>query len=161
MSGSGTIDTQPVDSYAPWWCTSIRTRIDVALVTTEISAIILYRDYLAQRGMEPLFFTDTEVAALGFDLHHRVYGYPMEYLIESLAPTSELDFVMLLKRNKRCMRPFRKHTFTAHRWPLVLHYRTRCRQRTPPLDWNHDYQHVATSSVRISARRSRHCILCQ
>ena len=42
-----------------------------------------------------LFFTDTEVAALGFDLHSRVYGYPMEYVIESLAPTGELDFVML------------------------------------------------------------------
>jgi glutamate synthase domain-containing protein 3 len=45
--------------------------------------------------MEPLFFTDTEVAALGFDLHSRVYGYPMEYVIESLAPTGELDFIML------------------------------------------------------------------
>jgi hypothetical protein len=32
---------------------------------------------------------------LAFDFHHRVYGYPIEYLIESLAPTSELDFVML------------------------------------------------------------------
>lgn len=70
--------------------------IDVALVHNgDFSNYVSVTDYLAQRGMEPLFFTDTEVAALAFDLHHRVYGYPMEYLIESLAPTSELDFVML------------------------------------------------------------------
>ena len=70
--------------------------IDVALVHNgDFSNYVSVKDYLAQRGMEPLFFTDTEVAALAFDLHHRVYGYPMEYLIESLAPTSELDFVML------------------------------------------------------------------
>ncbi len=70
--------------------------IDIALVHNgDFSNYVSVTDYLAQRGMEPLFFTDTEVAALAFDLHHRVYGYPMEYLIESLAPTSELDFVML------------------------------------------------------------------
>jgi len=70
--------------------------IDVALVHNgDFSNYTSVKDYLAQRGMEPLFFTDTEVAALGFDLHQRVYGYPLEYLIESLAPTSELDFVML------------------------------------------------------------------
>ncbi len=75
--------------------------IDVALVHNgDFSNYVSVKDYLAQRGMEPLFFTDTEVAALGFDLHHRVYGYPMEYLIESLAPTSELDFIMLPDEKK-------------------------------------------------------------
>jgi len=75
--------------------------IDVALVHNgDFSNYVSVTDYLAQRGMEPLFFTDTEVAALAFDLHHRVYGYPMEYLIESLAPTSELDFVMLPKEKQ-------------------------------------------------------------
>jgi glutamate synthase domain-containing protein 1/glutamate synthase domain-containing protein 3 len=70
--------------------------IDVALVHNgDFSNYVSVTDYLAQRGMEPLFFTDTEVAALAFDLHHRVYDYPLEYLIESLAPTSELDFIML------------------------------------------------------------------
>ncbi len=70
--------------------------IDVALVHNgDFSNYVSVKDYLAQRGMEPLFFTDTEVAALAFDLHHRVYNYPMEYLIESLAPTAELDYVML------------------------------------------------------------------
>ncbi|GAH71048.1 unnamed protein product, partial [marine sediment metagenome] len=40
----------------------------------------------------PLFLTDTEVSVLVFDLLHRIYGYPLEYVIESLAPTeSEFD----------------------------------------------------------------------
>ena len=70
--------------------------IDVALVHNgDFSNYVSVKDYLGQRGMEPLFFTDTEVAALGFDLHSRVYGYPIEYVIESLAPTGELDFIML------------------------------------------------------------------
>ncbi len=51
--------------------------------------------YLAQQGIHPLFQTDTEVAALVYDLHQRVYGYPIEYLIESLAPTTERDFALL------------------------------------------------------------------
>ncbi|RTZ95270.1 MAG: glutamate synthase [Candidatus Poseidoniales archaeon] len=70
--------------------------IDSALVHNgDFSNYVSVTDYLAQRGMEPLFFTDTEVGALAFDLHRRVYGYKMEYVIESLAPTSELDYVML------------------------------------------------------------------
>ncbi|HVT16712.1 MAG TPA: glutamate synthase [Thermoanaerobaculia bacterium] len=52
-------------------------------------------DYLAQRQIRPLFMTDTEVAALVFDLHRRTYGYPLEYVIESLAPTTERDFAVL------------------------------------------------------------------
>ena len=70
--------------------------IDCALVHNgDFSNYVSVKDYLAQRGMEPLFFTDTEVAALAFDLHRRVYRYSLEHVIESLAPTSELDFVML------------------------------------------------------------------
>jgi len=70
--------------------------IDCALVHNgDFSNYVSVTDYLAQRGMEPLFFTDTEVAALAFDLHRRVYGYSLEHVIESLAPTSELDFLML------------------------------------------------------------------
>ncbi len=52
-------------------------------------------DYLKQRGMEPLFMTDTEVSVMLFDLWNRVYGYPLEVIIEALAPTSELDFDLL------------------------------------------------------------------
>jgi glutamate synthase domain-containing protein 1/glutamate synthase domain-containing protein 3 len=52
-------------------------------------------EYLAQRKIYPLFLTDTEVAVYLFDLWRRVYGYPMEVLIEAMAPTTERDFHML------------------------------------------------------------------
>ncbi len=51
--------------------------------------------HLAQRNRFPHFLTDTEVAALLFDLLHRTYGYPLEYVIEALAPTTERDFALL------------------------------------------------------------------
>ncbi|MBN1287096.1 MAG: glutamate synthase [Anaerolineae bacterium] len=52
-------------------------------------------EYLAQRDIYPLFLTDTEVSVLVFDLLHRTYGYPLEYVIEALAPTTERDFTLL------------------------------------------------------------------
>jgi glutamate synthase domain-containing protein 1/glutamate synthase domain-containing protein 3 len=52
-------------------------------------------EYLAQRNIFPLFLTDTEVSALVFDLYHRIYEYPLEYVIEALAPTTERDFALL------------------------------------------------------------------
>ncbi len=51
--------------------------------------------YLAQSNIHPLFLTDTEVSVLVFDLLHRTYGYPLEYVIEALAPTTERDFTQL------------------------------------------------------------------
>jgi glutamate synthase domain-containing protein 1/glutamate synthase domain-containing protein 3 len=52
-------------------------------------------EYLKQRNYYPLFLTDTEEAALLIDLWGRVYKYPLEYLIEAMAPTTEIDFDML------------------------------------------------------------------
>lgn len=52
-------------------------------------------EYLAQRNIVPLFLTDTEVSILVFDLWNRTYKYPLEYIIEGLAPTGERDFDML------------------------------------------------------------------
>lgn len=52
-------------------------------------------EYLAQRNIYPLFLTDTEVAVYLFDLWSRVYKYPLEYVIEAMAPTTERDFLML------------------------------------------------------------------
>jgi glutamate synthase domain-containing protein 1/glutamate synthase domain-containing protein 3 len=49
-------------------------------------------EYLKQRNIYPQFITDTEVSALMFDLLSRNYKYPIEYIIEALAPTTELDF---------------------------------------------------------------------
>src|SRR2546425_365403 len=61
-------------------------------------------EYLAQRNIHPLFLTDTEVSVLLFDLLSRVYKYPLEYLIEALAPTTERDFEMLPAEKKKIYR---------------------------------------------------------
>jgi len=58
-------------------------------------------EYLAQRNIYPLFLTDTEVSVQVFDLLHRTYGYPLEYVIESLAPTTERDYTQLPEDKKR------------------------------------------------------------
>ncbi|MDO8588528.1 MAG: glutamate synthase [Armatimonadota bacterium] len=61
-------------------------------------------EYLAQRNIKPLFLTDTEVSILVFDLWNRVYRYPLEYIIEGLAPTTERDFDMLPKEKQEIYR---------------------------------------------------------
>lgn len=57
-------------------------------------------EYLAQKNVVPLFLTDTEVSVLLFDLLNRTYGYPLEYIIEALAPTTERDFHHLPEEKK-------------------------------------------------------------
>jgi glutamate synthase domain-containing protein 1/glutamate synthase domain-containing protein 3 len=52
-------------------------------------------EYLRQRNIRQQFLTDTEVSVQLFDLWDRVYKYPLEYSIEALAPTTELDFDQL------------------------------------------------------------------
>ncbi|MCW5887435.1 MAG: hypothetical protein KIT07_04855 [Anaerolineales bacterium] len=52
-------------------------------------------EYLAQRNIYPLYLTDTEVAVQVFDLLYRTYNYPLEYVIEALAPTTERDYTLL------------------------------------------------------------------
>ena len=61
-------------------------------------------EYLYQRNVVPLFLTDTEVSVQVFDLLNRVYGYPLEYIIESLAPTTELDFDQLSAEKQKVYR---------------------------------------------------------
>ncbi len=61
-------------------------------------------EYLAQRKIYPLFLTDTEVAVYLFDLWRRVYGYPIEVLIEAMAPTTERDFHMLPEEKRALYR---------------------------------------------------------
>ncbi len=58
-------------------------------------------EYLAQRNIYPLFLTDTEVSVQVFDLLYRIYGYPLEYVIEALAPTTERDFTLLPEERRR------------------------------------------------------------
>jgi glutamate synthase domain-containing protein 1/glutamate synthase domain-containing protein 3 len=57
-------------------------------------------EYLAGRNIFPQFLTDTEVSVLLFDLWNRVYKYPVEYIIEALAPTTELDFDRLSEQKR-------------------------------------------------------------
>jgi glutamate synthase domain-containing protein 1/glutamate synthase domain-containing protein 3 len=61
-------------------------------------------EYLAGRNIFPQFLTDTEVSVLLFDLWNRVYKYPVEYIIEALAPTTELDFDRLPAEKQRIYR---------------------------------------------------------
>ncbi len=61
-------------------------------------------EYLKQRNIYPQFITDTEVSALMFDLLSRIYKYPVEYIIEALAPTTELDFDRLPKEKQEIYR---------------------------------------------------------
>ena len=61
-------------------------------------------EYLAQRNIFPQFLTDTEVAVLLFDLWNRVYRYPLEYIIEALAPSTEFDFDKLTADKQRIYR---------------------------------------------------------
>jgi glutamate synthase domain-containing protein 1/glutamate synthase domain-containing protein 3 len=66
-------------------------------------------EYLKQRNYHPLFLTDTEEAALLLDLWSRVYKYPLEYLIEAMAPTSEMDFDMLPAEKQALYRAIQTH----------------------------------------------------
>jgi glutamate synthase domain-containing protein 1/glutamate synthase domain-containing protein 3 len=67
--------------------------IDMALVHNgDFANYHSVTEYLKQRHIYPQFLTDTEVSALLFDLLSRTYHYPLEHIIEALAPTTELDF---------------------------------------------------------------------
>ncbi|HEY41050.1 MAG TPA: glutamate synthase [Dehalococcoidia bacterium] len=61
-------------------------------------------EYLKQHNIFPQFLTDTEVSVLLFDLWNRTYNYPLEYLIEAMAPTSEHDFDLLPHEKQRVYR---------------------------------------------------------
>ena len=61
-------------------------------------------EFLAQRNLFCQFLTDTEVSALLFDLMDRGYKYPIEYIIEALAPTTELDFDRLPAERRKVYR---------------------------------------------------------
>jgi len=61
-------------------------------------------EYLNQYNIFPQFLTDTETSILLFDLLNRVFQYPLEYIIEALAPTSEYDFDCLPKEKQHVYR---------------------------------------------------------
>ncbi len=61
-------------------------------------------EYLKQHHIYPQFLTDTEVSILLFDLLNRTFGYPLEYIIEAMAPTTEYDFDLLPAEKQRIYR---------------------------------------------------------
>jgi glutamate synthase domain-containing protein 1/glutamate synthase domain-containing protein 3 len=61
-------------------------------------------EYLRQHNIAPQFLTDTEVSVQLFDLWSRIYGYPLEYVIEAMAPTTELDFDQLPPEKQKIYR---------------------------------------------------------
>ena len=61
-------------------------------------------EYLRQRNIRQQFLTDTEVSVQLFDLWDRVYKYPLEYIIEALAPTTDLDFDQLSQEKREIYR---------------------------------------------------------
>ncbi|MBU2549271.1 MAG: glutamate synthase [Proteobacteria bacterium] len=66
-------------------------------------------EYLRQHDIVPQFLTDTEVSVLLFDLWRRVYRYPLEYVIEALAPTTERDFDQLPASRQHIYRAIQTH----------------------------------------------------
>jgi glutamate synthase domain-containing protein 1/glutamate synthase domain-containing protein 3 len=79
--------------------------IDMALVHNgDFANYHSVTEYLKQRNIYPQFLTDTEVSALLFDLLSRTYHYPLEYIIEALAPTTELDFDRLDEQKQKIYR---------------------------------------------------------
>ena len=79
--------------------------IDMALVHNgDFANYHSVSEYLKQRQIYPQFLTDTEVSALLFDLLSRTYHYPLEYIIEALAPTTELDFDRLDAEKRKIYR---------------------------------------------------------
>jgi len=79
--------------------------IDMALVHNgDFANYHSVTEYLKQRHIYPQFLTDTEVSALLFDLLSRTYHYPLEYIIEALAPTTELDFDRLDEEKQKTYR---------------------------------------------------------
>jgi glutamate synthase domain-containing protein 1 len=80
-------------------------------------------EYLAQRHIYPQFLTDTEVSVQLFDLLDRTYHYPLEYIIESLAPTSELDFDRLPKEKQpiyRAIQATQIHSSPDGPWFFII-----------------------------------------
>jgi len=80
-------------------------------------------EYLAQRNIRPLFLTDTEVSILVFDLWSRIYKYPLEYIIEGLAPTVERDLDMLPKDKQeiyRCIQAGHIHASPDGPWFFII-----------------------------------------
>ncbi len=70
-------------------------------------------EYLNQYNIFPQFLTDTETSVLLLDLYNRVFGYPLEYIIEALAPTTEYDFDCLPEQKQQAYRYIQSQHMTG------------------------------------------------
>ncbi|MCD6271690.1 MAG: glutamate synthase [Deltaproteobacteria bacterium] len=61
-------------------------------------------EYLKQHNIYPQFLTDTEVSVLLLDLLNRTFKYPLEYIVEAMAPTTEHDFDQLPPEKQKIYR---------------------------------------------------------
>jgi len=61
-------------------------------------------EYLRQHNIHQQFLTDTEVSVQILDMLNRTFDYPLEYIIEALAPTTEHDFDLLPAEKQRIYR---------------------------------------------------------
>src|SRR3972149_6950906 len=106
-------------------------------------------EYLRQRNLVPQFPTDTEVSVLLFDLLTRVYGYPLEYVIEAMAPTTEIDFDALPEQEEDLPgHPGPAHARLARR-PVVFHHRAPRSGPVPiPASGDHRPVDAQTAGVR-------------
>ncbi|MDH5507591.1 MAG: glutamate synthase [Anaerolineae bacterium] len=91
-------------------------------------------EYLAQRNIFPQFLTDTEVSVQVFDLLYRTYNYPLEYVIETLAPTTERDFTMLPPEKQRIyamLQTTHMHASPDGPWFFLIAQADRDKQENP------------------------------
>jgi glutamate synthase domain-containing protein 1/glutamate synthase domain-containing protein 3 len=99
--------------------------------------------YLQQRNIVPLFLTDTEVSALLFDLWDRVYQYPLEVIIEALAPTTDRDFIQLPSEKQELYRAIQQthiHASPDGPWFFII-------ARSQPDDGMHQLLGITDTSM--------------
>ncbi len=80
-------------------------------------------EYLRQYNVNQQFLTDTEVSIQLFDLWNRNFGYPLEYIIEAMAPTTEHDFDSLPAEKQRIYRAIQQnhvHTSPDGPWFFII-----------------------------------------
>ena len=80
-------------------------------------------EYLRQYNINPQFLTDTEVSIQLFDLWNRNFGYPLEYIIEAMAPTTEHDFDSLPAEKQKIYRAIQQnhvHTSPDGPWFFII-----------------------------------------
>jgi glutamate synthase domain-containing protein 1/glutamate synthase domain-containing protein 3 len=71
-------------------------------------------EYLKHYNIRPQFLTDTEVSVQLFDLWNRNFGYPLEYIIEAMAPTTEHDFDRLPEAKQKIYRAIQQnHVYSS------------------------------------------------